>query len=145
MTNTNYLKTDVEEYVRKKLEEEYGISFSRSHLSLTTGGTHEFNAVSRGGEIVATIRSSGGITSGGNSPSGKIKGAIADLYFLSLVNARERLLVLTSTEFYQLLSDKLAGKVAPGIVLKPVPLPDVMASKVEHVQKVASKEVDGRW
>jgi hypothetical protein len=96
VANTRYLRTVVEDYVRGALHDEYGKDFAPKFLRLLPGGRHEFDAVSEDGTVVASVKSASGLTSGGRVPSGKLKDCIAELYFLSLVEARERLLVLTT-------------------------------------------------
>ena len=133
----------MESYVRKELGHEYGVNFIPRTMTLTTGGTHEFDAVSEDGQIVAAIKSASGKTARGKNPSGKIKDSLAELYFLSLVQAGSRLLVLTNSEFHSILSRQLQARLAPGISLKLVPLPDEIQKEVERVQSLASREVSG--
>jgi hypothetical protein len=141
MADTTYLKRVVECFVRDALTREFGTRFESRFLPLSTGGTHEFDAVSEDGRIVASIKSASGKTAGGKNPSGKIKDSIAELYFLSLATAPIRMLVLTSPEFHAIMSGVLAGRLAAGLSLKLVPLPQDIQERVEHVQKAASQEV----
>ena len=141
MADTTYLRQVVERTVRDALAKEFGARFEARALALTTGGTHEFDAVSEDGVVVASIKSASGKTAGGKNPSGKIKDSIAELYFLSLATAPIRVLVLTSPDFYAIMSGVLLGRLAPGLSLKLVPLPRHIQEQVEHVQKVASEEV----
>lgn len=115
MANTKYLKTEVEGYVRSELQRRFGRAFKSEFLRLVTGGQHEFDAVSDDRSIVASIKASSGLTSGGRLPSGKFNDNIAELYFLTLVEAEQRLLVLTSPEFHALLLRKLKDRVASGL------------------------------
>lgn len=144
MANTNYLKRTVEDYVRVQLEREFGVPFRAAVLQLTTGGTHEFDAVSQDGRVVAGIKAASGKTSGGRIPVGKIKSAIAELYFLSLVPAARRILVLTNPEFYQILSTRLQGRLAEGLELKLLELPSDIQAQVDRVRRDASLEVSPR-
>ena len=141
MADTTFLKTVVEPHVRSVLQQEFGVSFEAQEVALSTGATQEFNAVSGDRSIVAAIKSASGRTAGGKIPSGKIKTAEAELYYLSLAQARTRLLVLTNPEFYEIMSKRLEGRLAPGISLRLVELPQEMQAKVSALQKVASKEV----
>ena len=141
MANTKYLKTEVEEFVRCELQRRYGKIFTSRFLQLITGGQHEFDAVSDDGAIVASIKASSGLTSGGRLPSGKFNANIAELYFLTLVEAEQRLLVLTSPEFHELLQRKLKNRVAPGLSLICVPLPEVIQREVDAVVLQASREM----
>ena len=71
MANTALMKTLVEPYVRLQLETEYGQPFSQQFLVLPSGGRHEFDAVSQDGNIVCSIKSNSGLTSGGKRPGAR--------------------------------------------------------------------------
>lgn len=143
MADTTLLKGPVERFVRDQLAAEYGAAFSAEFLPLVTGGTHEFDAVSADLRVVASVKSASGITSGGRFPSGKVNSAIAELYFLTLVAASVRLLVLTNPDFYELFRTRLDGRLAKGIDLKLVKLPAELMERVRQVQDRASTEVSG--
>lgn len=78
MANTLYLKRVVEDVVRQHLAQQFGVPFESRELTLVTGGTHEFDAVSEDGRVVASIKSTSGKTSGGKLPSGEIRAAQAE-------------------------------------------------------------------
>lgn len=141
MANTRYLTTVVEEHVRAALAEHYGVPFGKRMLSLASGGQHEFDAVAEDGSLVASIKSASGRTAGGKNPSGKIKDCIAELYFLSLLSAPRRALLLTSPAFYELFLGAMRGKIAPGIEVVHLPLPSAVQAEVDEVQRRASAEV----
>lgn len=141
MANTLYLKRVVEDVVRRHLAEHFGVPFESRDLKLVTGGTHEFDAVSADGKVVASIKSASGKTSGGKLPAGKIRAAEAELYYLTLVDAPVRLLVLTNEHFYEILKRRLRGRLAPGISLMYVPLPMEVQERVAATQALASEEV----
>jgi hypothetical protein len=141
MADTRLMKQEVESYVRNYLSGKFGVPFAPRKVKLVTGGLHEFDAVSEDGRIVAAIKSAGGKTVGGKNPSGKIKAAIAELYFLTLVEAPKRFLILTSPAFLDILSRELEGRLAKGVDLKLVELPLTLQQKVSKVQAIASYEV----
>ena len=141
MADTNYLKYVVENFVRQKLSEEYKKNFEPKVLKLITGGTHEFDAVSEDGHIVGSIKTAGGKTATGKFPVGKVNTSLAELYYLSLVEAPERMLILTSTEFYEILKRYLTGRLAPGLTLKLITLPEEIQRQVNKIRKKASIEV----
>jgi hypothetical protein len=118
MADTRFLTKEVEDFVRLGLQQLHGTEFSKRQLSLTTGGKHEFDAVSADGRIVASIKATSARTSGGNLPQGKFNNAIAELYYLSLVEAPTRVLVLTNSDFRDLLIRKIPGALAPGISIR---------------------------
>jgi len=141
MANTSYLKTVVEDYVRKTLEEEFSVGFTSRQLTLQTGGQHEFDAVSEDGQIVAAIKSASGKTAGGNIPSGKVQGVEAELYYLTLVTAPRKSLILTNPGFYQIMSKRLTGRLVPEVKLVLMPLPEEIQGEVSGIQDEASMEV----
>lgn len=97
-----YLRRVVEGYVREQLRREFEQPFAAASLALAPGGRHEFDAVSQDGRVVASIKSASGLTAGGRIPAGKIKDSVAELYYLSLVSAPVRRLVLTTPAFFEI-------------------------------------------
>jgi hypothetical protein len=141
MADTSYLTTIVEDYVRNRLAEEFGQSFGKRRLVLAPGGQHEFDAVSADGGVVASIKAASGLTSGGRMPSGKIKDSLAELYFLSLVDAPVRLLVLTTPAFFDIFVKRSEGAVPAGIQIRCIPLSADGQRQVNAIVQVASREV----
>jgi hypothetical protein len=97
--------------------------------------------VSADGTIVASVKSASGLTAGGRIPNGTIKDGLAELYFLSLVEATTRRLVLTTPAFFQIFTRKLTGAVAEGIDIVCLPLPPDIQRVVDDVVREASREV----
>ncbi len=141
MANTSLLRREVEDYVRGVLANRHGQPFEARRLRLGPGGTHEFDAVSADGHIVVSIKSASGLTAGGKYPSGKVKDCLAELYFLSLVDAPVRTLVLTTPEFHKLFVKQVAGAVADGVTVECCPLPVELQARVNEIVKRASAEV----
>jgi hypothetical protein len=141
MANTRYLRQEVESYVRRRLAEEFGQPVTAEFLDLRTGGRHEFDAVAADRTVVASVKSASGLTSGGRNPAGKIKDCVAELYYLSLVAAPTRRLILTTPAFFELFVRKTAGAVAEGIDVVCMPLPAEMQEQVDVVVREASREV----
>lgn len=141
MANTRYLRDVVEGYVRGQLADEFGQPFTSQILVLSTGGTHEFDAVSEDGRLVASIKSASGLTRGGRVPSGKIKDSTAELYYLSLVEAPRRLLILTDPEFYEIFLRTMAGRILDGLEVRAMLLPKDIRAEVDKVVAEASREV----
>jgi hypothetical protein len=141
VANTSYLRREVEGYVRAQLSEEFDQPFTAEFLSLRTGGRHEFDAVSADRSVVASVKSASGLTSGGRVPSGKIKDCIAELYYLSLVEAPVRRLVLTTPAFFEIFVKATTGAVAEGITIVCLPLPAAIQAQVDEVVREASREV----
>ena len=116
--------------------------FEKRKVELETGGWRTFNAVGADASVVATVMNSSGATSGGKKPVGKIRGAIAELYFLSLVAAPHRMLVTTNRSFLTFLEHDLDGALAAGLELVHVALPPDLAAAVARVNEIASEEMN---
>ncbi len=138
MVNTRHLMTAVEDHVRDVLSAEHQIVFRKQRLRLQPGGYHEFDAVSDNGRIVASVKTA----AGGNSrhPAGKVTSCLAELYFLSLVRAHRRYLVLTSADFHRMFTTTMAGKIRNGIEIVHVPLPPDVQSRVAAVQEAGTDD-----
>jgi hypothetical protein len=141
MANTNLLGREVEQEVRESLTHEFGVRFGPKRLPLLSGGQFHFDAVSPDEQIVAAIKSSRGTTRGGKPPTGAIKAAIADLYYLTLVRADRRLLILTDPGFHERLSRDLRQRIAPGLELKHVALSPELNERVQAALDFASNEM----
>lgn len=141
MANTRYLTMQVEEHIRSVLAEQFGQPFTKERLTLEPGGHHEFDAVSQDRTVIASVKSASGRTSGGRVPAGKVKDCIAELYFLTLVEAPTRALVLTSRDMYDILTRTLRGRLARGLSLLHFPLPPDMQALASQVHGRASAEM----
>jgi len=141
VADTTYMKNEVEPWVRNWLAQQFpGHHFSKQPLELTTGGKHEFDAVSQDKSIVAGIKGHSWKTRGGNLPSGKYAQLYQELYFLSLVKAVRKFLILTNEDMYKDFQDRSRGKVAEGVKIIFCQLPLDMREKVANIQARASRE-----
>lgn len=140
MANTAPLQQAIE-WVRRDLGERHKTVFTKAPVHLRTGGIHTFNAVATDGSLVATVTNHSGVTSGGKKPVGKIKSAIADLYWLSLVDAPQRSLVVTNHDFLTILEIELKGALVERLSLVHVELPADLAADVARVSRAASDEM----
>ena len=134
--------------MRERLEAEYGQPFSQQFLLVGwradgSPASHELDAVSADRRLVAGIKSSSGKTSGGRRPSGKIAAAYKELYFLSLVDADRRILVLTDRGFYRIMMSESDGKLVSGLELMLIELPPKLKEQVQAVHKAVSQEMSG--
>lgn len=141
MADTKYLRYVVEPWVRSHLEREHRQPFAPQVLRLGPGGTHEFDAVSADGSIVASIKANSGLTSGGKHPTGKVATCLNEVYYLTLVTAHKRLLVLTNPDFFAIFRRTTAGQTADGVDVVLVPLPTEMQAEVDRVTRRASDEM----
>ena len=140
MANTAALQEAID-WVRGELGRRHDTTFTKSPVRLRTGGLHTFNAVARDRSVVATVTNHSGATSGGKKPVGKVKSATADLYWLSLVDAPVRLLVVTNRGFLRIIESELHGALAEGLSIVHIDLPAELASAVAKVSKAASEEM----
>src|ERR1022692_905424 len=93
------VRLEVEDWVwRNWMAVEFGTKFSRERLPLRSGGVFDFDAVSEDHSIVATISTSGAKTSGGKHAVGKILKLRSDMLFLTMVEAKRRIVVLTERD-----------------------------------------------
>lgn len=146
MANTYLLKTIVEDEVKQKLARYFCVEFEKKgSVHLPTGGTHEFDGVSLNGDIIASIKkTASGRTSGGKNPSGKIKDIEAELYYLLLAEAKQKLLVLTNVEFYRIIQKKrLKGRLHPSIQIMARLSRQTRHLVEKKVQQSASDEMKG--
>lgn len=97
--------------------------------------------MSEDGRIVCGIKTASWKTSGGKRGSGKIQGAYTEIYFLSLVEAAEKYLVLTDHEFFENLKRDAKGKLAPGIEILHCELPDDLKRVVDHIRTISRQEL----
>ena len=141
MANTNYYKTHVEPHVRAELESMHGVRFVSKKLALTTGGTHEFDAVAEDGSIVASIKSLSAKTATGKRPAAKYHNCVAELYYLTLVQAPRRILVLTTPAWHSMFTKYIEGRLAPGVEVELLVLPSALQAEVERIRGIASGEV----
>lgn len=141
VANTSYLRYTVEPWVRERLGEKFGQQFSSEVLTLSPGGTHEFDAVSKDRSIIASIKANSSLTSGGKHPTGKVATCLNEIYYLTLVSASERMLVLTNPEFHDIFTRVTSGQIASGIGILLLPLPSEMQGEVDRVTRRASDEM----
>ena len=148
MADTSYIKKEVEPWVRNWLTRQFPEHrFDRRHLVLTCitqekPGSHEFDAVSEDGTVVAAIKGHSWKTSGGNLPAAKYASMYQELYFLTLVKADRRFLILTNEEMYSDFQNRSKGKIADGIELMFCQLTDEsMRRRMQSIGDEASREM----
>ncbi len=141
MADTSYLRYTVEPWIRDQLQGTYRQTFTSQVLELRTGGRREFDAVSEDRCVVASVKAHSGATSSGGIPSAKINSALLEIYFLMLVPADERILVLTNPEFFAIFNRSTKGRVVPEVRVELMPLPLDMQTRVDAVTKRASDEM----
>jgi hypothetical protein len=136
------IQLEVEDWVRRHwMTPQLGTRFSRERLPLRSGGVFDFDAVSEDGSVVAVISTSGAKTSNGKHGSGKILKLRSDMLFLTMVDAKRRLVVLTENDMYdQCKKEAAGGRVPPEIEFACAAIPEELRSRLVAAQKKASRE-----
>jgi hypothetical protein len=119
------------------------MKFSRERLRLRSGGVFDFDAVSEDHSIVATISTSGAKTSGGKPAAGKILKLRSDMLFLSMVEAKRRVIVLTEPDMYdQCKKEAGGGRVPPESEFACALLSEDLRARLVAARLTASREFD---
>ncbi len=92
-------------------------------------------------KIVVSIKAHTGLTSGGKRPVGKISSSLNEIYFLTLVEAPTRILMLTNRSFYELFMRANMGKIPSDISVEHIELPLDMQVEVDAVTARARREM----
>ncbi|MCY4350408.1 MAG: hypothetical protein OXC25_11240 [Thiotrichales bacterium] len=137
------VQTKVEDWVRCEwMSERFGQRFSRERLGLSSGGVFDFDAVSSDGSIVANISTSGSRTASGKHAVGKMLKVRSDIFFLLLVQADRKLVLLTERDMYdRWLSEVESGRVPASIEFVHVDIPDHLETQLQASRRAASREV----
>lgn len=140
------IQLEVEDWVRRNwMRSQYGTKFSRERLRLRSGGFFDFDAVSEDQSIVATISTSGSKTSGGNHAVGKILKLRSDMLFLTMVEAKRRIVVLTEQDMCdQCEKEYASGRVPPEIEFVCASIPGELRKRLIEGRERASGESGGR-
>lgn len=137
---------EVEDWVRRNwMPSHFGTKFSRERLVLRSGGVFDFDAVSEDQSIVATISTSASKTSGGKHAVGKIFKLRSDMLFLTMVEAKRRVIVLTERDMYdQCEKEAAGGRVPKEIEFVCALIPDDLRLRLVAAQLKASSESSGK-
>ena len=139
------IQLEVEDWVRRNwMPAQYGMRFSRERLLLSSGGVFDFDAVSDDHTIVATISTSGSKTSGGKHAVGKIFKLRSDMLFLTMVEAKRRIIILTERDMCaQCEKEDAGGRVPKGIEFVCAEIPDELRLRLVAARFKASNESSG--
>jgi hypothetical protein len=140
------VQLEVEDWVRRNwMETQYGTRFSRERLRLCSGGVFDFDAVSEDRSIVATISTSGAKTSTGKYAVGKILKLRSDMLFLTQVDAKRRIIVLTERDMCdQCNKEFAAGRVPKEIEFVCADIPADLRARLVEGREKASGESSGK-
>jgi hypothetical protein len=114
-------------------------------MRLRSGGVFDFDAVSEDRSIVATISTSGAKTSTGKYAVGKILKLRSDMLFLTLVEAKRRIIVLTERDMCdQCDKEFTAGRVPREIEFVCAEIPHDLRARLVEGREKASGESSGK-
>lgn len=144
MANTSDLK-EIKKYVVEKLSKEMGIQLvpKKILLGVTAEGEERFkdyDGVSQDGSLIVFISNSGGKTTGGNLPNGKLNTLYRICWFLNLTKANRKILILTNKELFDIFKKDSDGFLS-GIEIRYFKLPEHLEDAAEEVRKKASDEM----
>lgn len=140
------IRREVEDWLRSDwLPTTFGQPFERRRVKLSTGGEHQFSAVSEDGQVVAVVSTSGASTSSGNLGSGKLQKIRADMLFLTMLGVcKKRLIVLTEQSMHdQFMKERAAGRVPDSVEFLLAGLPAELRKRLTAAQRDASAEMGG--
>jgi hypothetical protein len=139
------IQLEVEDWVRRNwMASHFGMKFSRERLSLRSGGVFDFDAVSEDHSIVATISTSGSKTAGGKHAVGKILKLRSDMLFLTMAEAKRRIVILTERDMCdQCEKEASGGRVPPEIEFECAIIPDELRVRLVAARLKASGESRG--
>jgi hypothetical protein len=139
------VQLEVEDWVRQQwMPMKFGMGFYRERLNIRSGGVFDFDAVSGDKSIVATISTSGAKTAGGKFAVGKMLKIRSDMLFLTMVQAKQRIVVLTEQDMYeQCLKEEEGGRVPQEIEFAHAPLPEKLNARLMTARQKASVESGG--
>jgi hypothetical protein len=138
------VQIEVEDWVRENwMRREFGVSFYRSRLPLSSGGVFDFDAVSQDKTIAACISTSSGKTAGGKRAVGQLMKLRSDMLFLFLArDLKRRMIVLTERDMYQACEqEKKDGRVPQEIEFHLAEIPAELRSRLCSAREKASREV----
>jgi hypothetical protein len=123
------------------LPKKYRQKFCEKRVCMQNRGEFKFDAVSEDGEIIANISTATARTHRGSVASGKKSKIRADCLMLSLVNTKDKLLVLTEPCMYELANkEQKEGRLPLYIEIQLVDLPEKLKVELLQARTVASKE-----
>ena len=139
------VQLEVEDWVRQQwMPPHFGMNFYRERVKIRSGGVFDFDAVSGDKSIVATISTSGAKTSGGKYAVDKILKIRSDMLFLTMAEAKRRVVVLTEQDMHeQCLKEKEGGRVPQEIEFVYAPLPEKLNELLVAARRKASVESGG--
>ena len=120
----------------------FGCTFKKEKLKMQGRGKFEFDAVNKEREIVINISTASAKTYSGHIGSGKKSKLRADSLMLSLVLAKEKILILTESCMHSLaIDEQIAGRLPLDIKIILVELPNELRQKLAVAKENAAREL----
>ncbi|MCI0809826.1 MAG: hypothetical protein J4N63_11795 [Chloroflexi bacterium] len=143
MANTSRIKILVEPEVRAWLGERFQATFSEETMPIITGSSHDVDAVSADGSIIADILSNRAKTRTGRSNTGGLRKAETDFWRLSAVttsNVVTRLMVFTNADFMKVVRKRIGDPSTMKVEFLHCPLKRGTQHELDRVLDDASRE-----
>jgi hypothetical protein len=142
MANT-HTQIEIERWIRTQWMPKYfNQEFMAQRLQLNTGGHFDFDAVSEDGSIVANISTSNAKTSGGKNGTAKYQKLRSDMLFLTMVNARQKFIILSEKDMFDLcMKERENGRVPIEIEFAYAEIPESLNLSLKESKKIAANEV----
>jgi hypothetical protein len=137
------VQVEIANWIRKQwLPSNFGQSFLKEPVLLSSGGTYTFDAISTVESIAVAVSTSSARTASGRNAIGKMQKIRADMYFLLLANVRQRIVVLTETEMLAMCEKEVdRGRVPRSIEFVFAEIPSELAQRLTEARSIASNEV----
>ena len=143
MANTNQIKKLIEPEVRAWLGMRFRAVFNEKRLPIITGKSHDVDAVSDDGSIIADILSNRPKTRTGRSNTGGLRKAETDFWRISAVTASRvetRLMVFTNAEFMNVVRNRIGDPSTMKVKFLHCPLRRETQRELDRVLDDASGE-----
>ena len=143
MADTSVQRRVADWIVSKWAEPQFGAPCYKRKLALTCGGVYEFGLVCEDKGVVGTISTSKLALPNGKMGVGKVTKVRSDIYFLLLVEAKRRVVILTDTDMYHWWKTEQdeRKRVPESIQFVTLNLPSELRDELESSRKRASDEV----
>lgn len=139
------VQSKCENWITKNwLPEKYSMVFYKQKIRMQNRGYFEFDAVSSDGKIIANISTASVETHKGTRGSGKVSKLRADCLMLSLIDVKQKLMLLTERSLFDFaLSEQQEGRLPIDIQILKIDLPKDLKAELATAKNIASKEVRG--
>ena len=133
---------ECEDWIRREwMPDQFGESFFRERVRLSSGGVFDFDAVNRERTVIATISTSSARTASGNWATGALMKLRSDVLFLVLAAPKRSLLIFSEKSMYELCQKEVAvGRMPQQLEFFHAPLPSDLAGKLAQAKKRSSDE-----